>query len=283
MLLYREFDPHPALRRFVRCYWIWKTDLTHRWGTQERILPDGCPELLFNFGKLVRESNSGIYERSAISSRIAGQLSSAFDFQPSGPINLLGVRFHAHGLFPFLNLPLTELTDRVVALHEVWDSLSKELRPRILEGSDDRQRINFVETLLLTIVGKHDMQPDTRIKNAVNCIAFNQGLISIEELTRQVGLGRRQLERKFAIHVGVSPKLYTRIVRFQRIFDLVQRAERYEWPDVSLDCGYYDQSHLIRDFKAFSGRTPDDYFGADETLARLFQFGKRKTYFYNTL
>jgi transcriptional regulator GlxA family with amidase domain len=127
------------------------------------------------------------------------------------------------------------------------------------------------------------MQPDTRLENAVDCIAANQGLISIEELTRQVGLGRRQLERKFALHVGVSPKLYTRIIRFQRILDLVQKAERFEWPDVSVNCGYYDQSHLIRDFKAFSGRTPDDYLSADETMARLFLFGKRKTYFYNTL
>lgn len=213
---------------------------------------------------------------------MAGQLSSAFDFQPSGSINLLGVRFHAHGIFPFLHLPLVEMTDRVVALHEVWNNFSKELEPRLFEAPDDRRRINLVEDLLLTMVGKYDMHADTHVKNAVECIASKQGLISIEELTGQIGLGRRQLERKFALQVGVSPKLYTRIIRFQKIFNLVQRTEKYKWPDVSVDCGYYDQSHLIRDFKTFSGRTPSDYFNADDTMARLFQLGKRKTYFYNT-
>ncbi|MCZ6775623.1 MAG: AraC family transcriptional regulator [Ignavibacteria bacterium] len=232
-------------------------------------MPDGCTELLFDFGEAKR-------------SQMAGQLSSAFEFQPSGAINLLGVRFHAHGIFPFLHLPLLEMTDRVVALHEVWNSLSKELGPRMFEASEDRRKIDLVEDLLLTMVGKRDLRPDTHVKNAVECIVSNEGQISIEELTRQIGLGRRQLERKFALQVGVSPKLYTRIIRFQKIINLVQKAEDYEWPDVLVDCGYYDQSHLIRDFKAFSGRTPSDYFNADETMARLFQLGKRKTYFYNT-
>lgn len=273
MLLYREYDPHLALRCFVKCYWIWQTDLTHKWGTQERILPDGCTELLFDFGEPVRQNHSGASTSLAVKSQMAGQLSSAFEFRPPGAINVLGVRFHAHGIFPFLRLPLAEMTDRIVALHDVWNGLAKELGQRLIETCDDRQRIDLVEDFLLFMIRKHDIRPDTHVKNAVECIATNDGLISIEELSRQIGLGKRQLERKFALQVGVSPKLYTRIIRFQRIFRIIQRAEKYEWPEVLVDCGYYDQSHLIKDFRAISGRTPSEYFSASDTMARLFQLG----------
>ncbi len=282
MLLYREFDPHLALRCFVKCYWIWQTDSTHRWGTQERILPDGCTELLFNFGESVQQSHSGARENAVERSQIAGQLSTAFRFQPSGSINLLGVRFHAHGIFPFLDLPLAEVTDRVVGLSEIWTGLAKELEQRLYEACEDQQRIDRVEDCLLTMVKKRDMRPDTHVENAVKCIAKNDGLITIEELSDRIGIGIRQLERKFALHVGISPKLYARIIRFQKIFKVIERVENYEWPGVLVDCGYYDQPHLIRDFKALSGRTPSDYFKSDEAMARLFQRSQRKTYFYNT-
>ena len=281
-MLYREISPHEALGRFVQCYWVWRTDSAHQWGERERILPDGCTELLFDLAGPARETSSDAHELSEKGAALAGQLSSAIEFQPIGAMDVLGVRFHAHGIFPFLGHPLVELTDRVVALHEIWDDLSDELWSKLREASGDRQRIKLVEHALLILARKRDLHPDSHVQNAVECIAANGGLISIEQLVHEVGLGRRQLERKFALQVGVSPKLYTRIIRLQKFLGQVQRTREYEWPSVVIDCHYYDQSHLIRDFKALCGQTPSEFFGSDHAMARMFMSGERKTHFYNT-
>ena len=282
MMLYREISPHVALRRFVQCFWVWRTDSSYQWGKRERILPDGCTELLFDFADPAQQTDSDVNALSKKSTKLAGQLSSAIEFQPIGAMDILGVRFYAHGIFPFLNHPLVEITDRVVALHEIWNDFSNELWPMLHEASGDRQRIKLVEHALLTLVRKQDLHPDVHVKNAVECIASSNGLISIERLARELGLGRRQLERKFVLQVGVSPKLYTRIIRLRKFLSLVQRAGEYEWPSVVFDCGFYDQSHLIRDFKALSGQTPSEFFGSDHAMARMFLSGQCKTHFYNT-
>ncbi len=281
-MLYRELAPHIALRSFVECFWVWRTDSAHQWEQGERILPDGCTELLFDFGELTRQTGSYPQAPNKAGGELAGQLSSAFEFQPIGALDVLGVRFHAQGIFPFLDHPLTELTDRVVPLREIRSSLSKQLWPMLLQETDDRQRIRLVEQALLSLTSKNDLRPDSHLRNAVKCIEGNYGLISIDDLSREIGLGRRQLERKFALQVGITAKRYTRIVRFKRILSLVQRTNSYDWQSVAANCGYYDQSHLIREFKEFSGQTPSRLLGADRALSLIFQSDKRKTFFYNT-
>lgn len=282
MLFYREIVPHTALASFVKCFWIWRADSAQPWANRESILPDGCTELLFDF---TEPMNQGGADPSATSERefeLAGQLSFAREFRQIGAINMLGVRFHAHGIFPFLGHPLFELTDRVVSLNEVWRSLSKDLSPVLLEAPDDRRRIQLVERALLSLVRKQELHPDFHVRNAVECINANGGLITVEALACEVGLGRRQLERKFALQVGISPKLYTRVLRLRRIMSLVQHVEEYDWARVVADCHFYDQSHLLRDFKALSGQTPSEFFDSNDSLARLFTSGGRKTHFYNT-
>jgi len=282
MLLYREIDPHVALRPFVQCFWLWRTSPSYRWRKRERILPDGCTELLFDLGDPNCQTAPGSRVLSESNSKVAGQLTSAFEFQSVGTMNMLGVRFHAHGIFPFLKQPLAELTDSVVALKEIWPSLSNELSPHLLAASGDRQRIESVERVLLRLLHKQELQPEPHLQNAVKCISANAGLISIEQLAREIGLGKRQLERIFSLQVGVSPKHYARITRLQRILRLLQRADKYDWPNIVVNCRFYDQSHLTRDFKELTGLTPTEFFGSDQTMARLLLSGQRKTHFYNT-
>jgi AraC-like DNA-binding protein len=108
-----------------------------------------------------------------------------------------------------------------------------------------------------------------------------EGRVSVDELASSTGLGPRQLERRFRERVGLGPKRFLKILRFQSVFRRGSSQAR-DWAEVALDCGYYDQSHFIRDFKSFTGASPDAFFAAESPLTMVFTGGRRKSGSYNT-
>src|ERR1700674_4318786 len=108
------------------------------------------------------------------------------------------------------------------------------------------------------------------------------GLMSISDLANRIGLSARQLERRFRTEVGIGPKLFGRMKRFQRVFRTIDDP-KLNWVDVAVDCGYYDQSHLIRDFREFSGDTPTALLAAEFDLTRHFLQSGPMSHFSNTL
>jgi transcriptional regulator GlxA family with amidase domain len=109
---------------------------------------------------------------------------------------------------------------------------------------------------------------DAVVQRNVHAILASGGQISPDELAQRAGMTARQLQRRFQVSVGVSPKLLCRIVRFRTIFDCLQ--SRAPWPSIALDCGFFDQSHLIRDFKQFAGQTPTAFLAAQSEFGRCF-------------
>jgi AraC-like DNA-binding protein len=87
------------------------------------------------------------------------------------------------------------------------------------------------------------------------------------EVARLVGLSQRRFITLFKEEVGITPKLFSRVRRFQRALVLIRRSAAPNWPALALECGYFDQSHLIRDFLAFSGFSPNEYFARQRTFA----------------
>jgi transcriptional regulator GlxA family with amidase domain len=109
----------------------------------------------------------------------------------------------------------------------------------------------------------------TAVSVAVEEMLRAGGLVEIGDVAAGVGLSPRQFERRFRAEVGLPPKLFCRIQRFQRIFQALESGPA-KWADVAVDCGYYDQAHLIRDFRAFAGETPVELMAEDTDLARHF-------------
>jgi AraC-like DNA-binding protein len=101
---------------------------------------------------------------------------------------------------------------------------------------------------------------DHLTQEAIETIEISKGRITIEQLSRQLGLSRRHLTRKFKERIGITPKQLCRNIRFKKVYRLIETAPDCNWADVALTCGYYDQSHLINEFKHFTGISPDAYF-----------------------
>ena len=243
---YRERRPQPPLSSFVECFWALESDVPSP--QPERILPDGCVELILNFGAQFSQHDDD-EQRLQPRSFVVGQMTGPILISPTGPVQLLGVRFHPGGTLPFLRVPLHEITDQVVDLGGLSSKLERELLSVTSQWSLLSEKMNAVEAFLTNQV------LSTKEKSSLTMpaarIVETGGLVSVDQLASDAGISSRQLERRFLREVGLNPKLLGRIIRFQQVFRAVAQCNS-AWASVAIECGYYDQAHLIRDFNQFA-------------------------------
>jgi AraC-like DNA-binding protein len=248
----------------------------------ERILPDGCVELIFNLAEAFKRHHSNRELEIQPQTLVAGQMRRYAMIAPTGRVKLFGVRFHPGGAYPFFQFPLSELTDQIIGFDGVWNRAGKELADRIQSARSVRERIGIIETTLLARL-EQCHSADRLVDAVVKTIIAREGLVSVDRLRRNLGVSERQLERKFQKMVGITPKFLCRTLRFQKIFKAVAGNQAVNWGFIASECGYYDQAHFIRDFKEFSGQNPSAYFSEDHELSEYFTRHHRMSDFYNTI
>lgn len=170
-------------------------------------------------------------------------------FLPSqGSFEFLGVRFRPGRAAAFLRIPLAEITDARVPLGEIWRGWS--------DGILERRVSELIVTIESELLRRLDPDRDRRVDAAVARISA--GSIRIDELAREIGISRQHLARQFLHHVGVSPKTFARVMRFRRLTDRLNTSD-VDWAGVAAEHGFYDQSHLIADFRELAGTTPNAF------------------------
>ena len=174
---------------------------------------------------------------------------------------------------------MNELTDRIAEL----GSLSRELERELLLVSEDlsslRERTAAIESVLMARLLR-DSHHSYAIKLAAR-IVESAGRVSVDQLATAAGISSRQLERRFLREIGIGPKLLGRILRFQQVFRAVERVDS-AWASIAVECGYYDQAHLIRDFSQFAGQTPAVLLAERSALTEAFTRKTRMSDFSNT-
>jgi AraC-like DNA-binding protein len=279
-MLYREFQPAPALAAHVECYWQLEGSAGPDAPAPERLLPDGCVELILNFGAPFREFTTAGASALQPARFVVGQMTRPVLVAPTGAVQLLGIRFAPGGTLPFLPVPAGELTGQLIPLAELSKGLEQELCGPVSEARTWLEKVALVEALLLRRF--HAAAPrGASLQYALAQIVGRGGQLSVEQLAVDLGLSRRQLERRFLHEVGLGPKLLCRILRFQQVFRAVERATG-DWASLAVECGYYDQAHLIRDFRQFAGKTPVLLFEDFSRLSELFTRKRRLSHFSKT-
>ena len=191
---------------------------------------------------------------------VIGTMSRPFNFTTTGPVDLLGVRFRPGGLSGFFALEAAELTDARVDLANFWGQLAEEAWQRLGEATPV-DRVGLLQEVLGARANGR-IHTDPFIRHCVARIEAARGGLQIRDLQTSTGLSVRQLERKFARHLGISPKTFARVVRFKGVMAAADRPDPPDWVRLAGDFGFADQPHLVREFKAFSGLTPADYRNA---------------------
>ena len=249
---YAEHVPDPALRAFVRCIWTLRAPAG---GGTERVLPDGCSELILNRADPFYGYGSGGERRVQPLAMAVGQIARYLEIEPSGVVDLIGIRFEAAGMHALLGVPMHELTDSRADLGDV----DRRVRDRLIDASV--LGVRGVQEVLVDSLPRH---PSLAAAAAAR-IRATGGRGALDGLP----LPARTLERHFRAEVGVSPKRLARIVRFHGVVGALDRGIRPEWATLAVDAGFYDQAHLIRDFRQFAGMTPGAYLREQMALSDL--------------
>ncbi len=272
---YREFSPPISLAPYINCFWILEGAGNGQNTSRERIIPDGCPELIFHFGAQYCRFGPDGSEQLQPRSFIYGQIRDYIEIGPTGDSGILAVRFHPHGLAPFLDMPVRELNGLSVSLEELFGREGTEIEERLMSATGTTARIELISRFLLDLLNKvrRSVGDDPLIADAVTTLRRKRGDQGIEDLAGQYGLSRRQFDRRFTASVGLNPKVLARILRFQQAFSLSKDTRIDSLTDLALACGYYDQAHFIRDFRAFSGINPSSWFRRDHKMQDFFSGG----------
>jgi AraC-like DNA-binding protein len=259
-LIARHYRPGPPLAALVDLFWYYR-GLARPHG-KERLLPTGTQELVIN----LRENRIRTYDadrldllRELPGSVMSGPHSRYFVLDTRDESDVIGVHFKPGGAFPFLRPPAGELRDRQVGLEALWGETENALlRERLLQASGADAKFAVLEQALLRQL-RHAPERHGAVAQALRCLDQAPRLRTIAEVSAGIGLSSRRFIELFTAQVGLTPKLYCRVRRFQRVLQAVWHKRRVDWSAVALDCGYYDQAHFIRDFRAFSGLNPSAF------------------------
>jgi len=189
---------------------------------------------------------------------LVGPHSEFFVIDTAQQRNVIGVHFKPGGAFPFLPLPADELHGRHISLEDVWGGWAAELRERLLAAKSLAGRFCILEAALLARLWR-PLERHPAVDFALGRFRGGPQTPTVGEVTEESGLSSRRFIELFRQQVGLTPKLFCRVRRFQEVLRRVAPGQRIDWTDVALSCGYFDQAHFIHDFRAFSGISPTMY------------------------
>jgi len=252
---YVTHTPSGVLSRFVDYFW-WLSDApVHQ---QERIVPTGTLELVINLNAdlfEIRGSDEEACAKRFSGAMVSGAYGRYFVIDTRAHASLLGIHFKPGAARTMLGPPLGELADLHVDLEQLWGPLARELRERLATATDPAARFLLLEEALLSRLARTSTAPHAAVAAALH--QLSGGRPSIGEVSAGLGLSRRRFIELFTAEVGMTPKLYARVQRFQAAVLLAQRSAP-DWSALAQAAGYCDQSHLIRDFMSFSGFSPTE-------------------------
>jgi AraC-like DNA-binding protein len=188
----------------------------------------------------------------------AGAVSRAVYKLSPGDLRVVTVDFKLGGAYPFLGVPLHALTDRMVPLEELWGAEARRLLDRLLGSRDDAQAVEALEEALAARLERAthlELRSAVHVLRSVRRLVGERPNIAVAGLASGVGLSERQLRRVFATAVGVGPKEYLRMLRFNRAI----RSTAMPGGQLAVEAGYYDQAHLISEFRHLARMTPRDF------------------------
>jgi AraC-like DNA-binding protein len=253
-----HYRPQPPLADFVDQLWLSQGAPGHQ---MERLLPDTTTELVINLHQdriYLYDSDDYQLCGTAPGCIVSGPRSRYFVIDTRDQVATMGVHFRSGGAFPFFRLPAGELADQTVALEALWGpATSAELRERLLASPTPETKFRTLETCLLEQLAR-PLERHPAVGFGMQQLR-GLGQQSVSQVVDQVGLSQRRFIQLFDDQVGLTPKLFGRVSRFQRVVRTVHGAGEVDWADLALDCGYYDQAHFIHDFQAFAGITPTTY------------------------
>ncbi len=268
-MIYQKFRPCELLQPFVECYFIWESfdELPNNLIVESP--PTGFCSIVFNCGDPYFLQNKKYEQLTVPKQFIAGQSIYSYKLFLSGRISTAGIVFKPTALSSIFNLPTFEYTEERIPLNRVFkNSFVDPFIHKIENEADTNQKVKLLEEFVLRHYNNNKPKPDY-IDHAANLIVEKNGMVNIADIMKDVFMSRRSFERNFFKKVGLSPKYYARIRRMAYLMNLIAGKKYIDWTEIFFKCEFYDQSHFIKDFIEFTGRTPHQYLKENTELANI--------------
>lgn len=256
-MLYLDRRPSPPLDRFIKSIWFCQS--RPRPFALERVLPNGSSQLVVN----LKEDRTRIYhpESGAMTATcgtvLSGISTSYCLIDTAEQESAAGVCFRPGGTAAFFPVPASELCDSGVPLEFAWDrGRAARLRDQLLAASSPADKLTVLEEAMLDAWRE---RLDPAVEFALRAFAGQPNVGAIPDLAGRLGLSGKRLVERFKTSVGLPPKRYCRLLRFQRALSYAEGGRQADWTRIAVDCGYFDQAHFIHDFRSFAGITPTGY------------------------
>ena len=255
---YNEIRPGDRLKQYVKCYYIYESETNVAF--EDIVFPSGCMEIIFNLGtgKWQTAAGDGFVTNPDI--ELWGQIIQPLPIRSIGKNTMLGIRLFPHAAAFFLNDKIDLFNNQVVDYNDLSDNAAAILYARLRETSAWDRRIGLVEDFLMQrlSLSERKFSKVAVISDVMNEIGQDDFFDNIENVAARYGITSRYLQKLFLQYTGLTPKLYSKINRFQNSLRLVMKKDM-SFTSIAYDCGYFDQSHFIREFKSFTSFTPSGY------------------------
>ncbi|MEP1094407.1 MAG: helix-turn-helix transcriptional regulator [Cyclobacteriaceae bacterium] len=263
-MIFERYEPKPELSHIIKEFWVFENSDT----TPEiqKVIPDGFSEIIIHYGDPYRINLDGKWEPQ---SRLlfSNQISKFFQLENTGASAMIGMKLFPVAGYELLGVDMSTITDRVIPLEDLNANISS------IRRLTSPAHTTEVRILALENWGKKMIVNSNRDTSKIREVALeifqSNGMKDIQQLASSSGISIRQLERLFKKSTGVTFKFFSRIVRFNYIFQLIKDKE-LSWIQVALKSGFFDQSHFIKNFKEFTGEEPSSYGFDEKTLANFF-------------
>lgn len=255
---YHTIIPGERLRAYIKGYFFFESDSATDF--QDIVFPNGHMEVVFNLGNGIWESAVNDVFQKTPAIEIWGQITRPLPIRSKGRHQMLGIRFYAHSAAWFFKEDINEFNDQVCNATDLFGKSIKNLHTQLLETTGLQQRIELIENYLLNRLNgaERNMNRIMMVGQVVKELQRDMADENIQSLASKYDVTPRYLQKLFLQYTGITPKFYHKINRFQLSLKLISKKQE-SLTSIAYDCGYFDQSHFIREFKSFTGITPSDY------------------------
>lgn len=250
--------PGPPLADFIDHLWWWQgVESSHN---RESVLPDGSMELIVDLDdapKNIYEDGVSGPSQTCKQTWLSGIQTTSLIIGAAKGGEMVGAHFKPGGAYPFFDMPMQEVASQVIPVDLLWGANVLALRDRLKNTAAGSDKLAVFERYL----SRRYLGNEARDRLIAAALRFPVigGDFRARDLAEWLGVSQRRLLRRYHLQVGLTPKKVHRIARFQRVIGASMASRQNNWSALAADCGYYDQSHLIRDFHLLGGMTPTDF------------------------
>ncbi len=266
-MIYEQYQLPPGLKKYIEAVFYIKSFAPDH--SMERVVPTGHVFIIFELDDIPRNTYDnetlepiGFFRKAWIS----GMHKNFISISAHQDSEMLVVQFKSAGAYPFFHIPLQNISEKVVSAEEFLGSEVIHLRKNIIEARDHYAKMTLVVDWL---VNRFDEQqaPSEDLLCFIDMLQ-QEPVSKFNEIIKSYPYTQKQLIHHFKKYVGITPKIYQRILRFNEILKIIQNKEKISWADAAYSCDYADQSHFIKEFFLFSGFNPQDFIKGESNRGK---------------